>query len=546
MNTPEEDQIWTCAMHPQIRQNEPGLCPICEMDLTPLEKNTSENPMVLEMTEEAINLANIQTSTVGLQTKDSKTLYLSGKIKTDERRISSQTAHIPGRIEKLFVTFTGEKVTKGQVIASIYSPEFVAAQQELIEAKKLKSTNPNLLEAARKKLAYWKISKSVIDSIEKSEIVNTLIDIHADATGFVNNLQIAVGQHIMEGDVLFDVIDLNQLWVIFDAYEEDLSQIHTGNKISFSVPALGDKTFTTRVSYIDPVIDQNTRTASVRSEVNNSKGLLKPEMFVKGTLINTKKSNNKDQLSIPKTALLWTGKRSVVYVKVPGIDIPSFEYREVEIGETLGDYYEILSGLKAGEEVVTNGSFTIDAAAQLNNQNSMMNKRVNVRKQIETDEKINSPSKKPLPQKVENDLKKHLNYYLKIKEALVDSDSVSAAKFAKELVGFNQKFRFNELEKSKEDEWLKLLSSFFEHARNISKTMNLEKQRAEFYLLSNDLIELLKMSKEINDPLYVQHCPMANNDQGADWISLEKEVKNPYYGDKMLKCGFVKDKIDKR
>ena len=540
----DKEQIYTCAMHPQIRKNEPGLCPICEMDLIPLEKNTSKNPLVLEMTNEAVKLANIQTTIVGQQAANSKTLQLSGKIKTDERRVSSQTAHIPGRVEKLYITFTGQQVKKGQTIATVYSPEFVAAQRELIEAKKLKSTNPSLFEAARKKLSHWKIPVSVIDSIERSEMVNTLIDIHADATGVADNLQIAVGEHLMEGEVLFDIVNLKKLWVVFDAYEEDLSHIQIGSKISFTTPAIPDRNFKTTVNFIDPLIDPKTRTASIRAEINNQNGILKPEMFIKGTVSGAKKTNDQQHFTIPKTAVLWTGKRSVVYVKVPETTVPSFEYREVEIGEALGDNYVILSGLNSGESVVTNGSFTIDAAAQLNNQNSMMNRKVDIRDEIIKSDDHVSGKNEILPQQAESDLKMQLKYYLKIKEALVNSDSIETAKIAHEIVDLIIKSDFHTLENGETPNWLEMMTSFFDHSKNIAATSDLESQRSEFHLLSMDLIQLLKMSNQLKDTLYIQHCPMANNDKGADWLSLDNEIMNPYYGDKMLKCGFIKDKIE--
>ena len=165
--TSSEEQIWTCSMHPQIQQNEPGDCPLCGMDLIPLEENSSSDPLVLEMTNAAVKLANIQTTIVGEEVGQSgKTIRLSGKVQTDERLASSQVAHVPGRIEKLYVTFTGEQVSKGQKLADIYSPDLITAQRELLEALKLQSLNPNLVEAARNKLRFWKISNNVITDIE--------------------------------------------------------------------------------------------------------------------------------------------------------------------------------------------------------------------------------------------------------------------------------------------------------------------------------------------------------------------------------------------
>ena len=153
-NTTEgKGQIWTCSMHPQIKQNEPGDCPLCGMDLIPLDESALGNPNVFQMTEDAVKLANIQTTVVGVAGKTSRSeLKLTGKIQADETQSASLVAHLPGRIEKLFVSFTGERVTEGQEIATIYSPELITAQRELIEAKKLADISPGLLEAAKSKL----------------------------------------------------------------------------------------------------------------------------------------------------------------------------------------------------------------------------------------------------------------------------------------------------------------------------------------------------------------------------------------------------------
>ena len=170
-----EPEIWTCSMHPQIRQNEPGICPICEMDLIPLEPNTSNDPLVLQMTEAAVKLSDIQTMTIGKSTTATgKTIRLSGKIQADERRAATQVAHVPGRIEQLFVSFSGEQVVKGQKLATIYSPELITAQRELLEALKLADISPGLVEAARNKLRFLKIGKATIDGIEaRGEIQET-------------------------------------------------------------------------------------------------------------------------------------------------------------------------------------------------------------------------------------------------------------------------------------------------------------------------------------------------------------------------------------
>lgn len=367
-----EQTVWTCSMHPQIRMHKPGDCPICGMDLIPLKNSNAEiDDQAIEMSESAMKLAEIQTSIVS-RGAASKEVLLYGKIQMDERLQQSQTAHVPGRIEELMINVTGEQVKKGQLVAKIYSPELVTAQKELVEALSLKDKYPNLLEAAREKLRNWKLSDKQIRDIEQSGTVTSTVNIYANTSGIVTNLKVNEGDYISKGAVLFDVADLSKVWGVFDAYESDLAWISMGQSVDFTTQVIPGKTFTGKISFIDPVIDPNTRIARVRIELNNSDRKLKPEMFING-IIHSKLDINDDQISIPQTAVLWTGTRSVVYVKIPDAEHPTFKMRKITLGASMKDTYIVMDGLKEGEEIVTNGTFSVDAAAQLAGKTSMMN-----------------------------------------------------------------------------------------------------------------------------------------------------------------------------
>jgi len=373
-----ENDIWTCSMHPQIRQNEPGQCPICGMDLIPLDDSNTGEIGRFEMTPDAVKLANIQTTVIGgANSQATNTINLNGKIQADETQSASIVAHIPGRIEQLYISYTGERVVKGQKIASIYSPDLITAQKELLEVQKIADVSPSLLEASKNKLKFWKISDSSIDEILQSGKIQENFIIYADYSGIVTSKNVSVGDYIKTGTVLFNIQNLQKLWVLFDVYENELANIKVGNKIEFSTTALPGKLFTAKINFVDPVINPSTRTASIRAEVNNKSQKLKPEMFVLGKISTPTIQNS--QVAVPKSAVLWTGTRSVVYIKTPDTEIPSFEYREITLGNSLGASYEVLNGLNTGDEVVTNGAFVIDASAQLNNQTSMMNRQVNIK-----------------------------------------------------------------------------------------------------------------------------------------------------------------------
>ena len=536
------DQIWTCSMHPQVRQGEPGLCPICEMDLVPLQSASSDDPLVLQMTNEAVKLANIQTTIVGQAgAAVDKILRLSGKIQADERLASSQVAHVPGRIEKLYVTFTGEQVYAGQKLVDIYSPELITAQNELLEAKKLQSLNPSLIEAARNKLRFWKIGDDVIKAIEQDGQIRETFALHADASGIITQRRIAVGDYVKQGEAMFDLMSLRKVWVLFDAYEADLNSVSIGDQITFSTPSLPNRNFNTRITFIDPIIDPQTRVASLRTEVNNRQGLLKPEMFVSGIL--TKKGTKGGLVTVPKSAVLWTGKRSVVYVKQSDSSIPSFQYREVELGEAIGDNYQIIDGIESGDEVVTYGSFAIDAAAQLNNQASMMNKDVLLKGMQHSDHLPDFTDVTPMEFK--RQLSGVTDLYLGVKDALVQTDAAKTAKAATQLLANLKKVNMSPLTGESHLFWMKQLEALQSHTTKISELSDVEEQRDQFDFLSQALIQTIKVFGIPDGAYYVQHCPMAADDHGADWISNDTEILNPYFGDKMLKCGFVEDTITK-
>jgi len=366
-------QMWTCAMHPQIRLDHPGKCPICGMELILLQNAEAKiDSNAVHFSKEAMELANVSTSIVSYQ-KPLKEVRLYGKVQADERLLQNQVAHIGGRIEKLFVNFTGEPVHKGQLLAMIYSPDLITAQQELIESAKSKQTQPEIYQAAMEKLMQWMLTDRQIAQIEKSGKVKTNFEVYSNTSGIVTARRVNTGDHVSEGSVLYDIANLSSIWVLFDAYESDLPFLKVGNTISFTLQALPGTNFSAKIQFIDPVIDPVNRVAKVRVEVSNGEGKLKPEMFATG-VVKANLNEFKDKLVIPRSAVLWTGKRSIVYVKQPDTQEVNFKMREIDLGPMLGNSYVVLGGLKEGEEIVTDGTFSVDAAAQLAGKPSMMNR----------------------------------------------------------------------------------------------------------------------------------------------------------------------------
>ncbi len=375
------EQIWTCSMHPQIRMDKPGKCPLCAMDLIPLKTggdsgggDEAVDPNAIQMSAQAVALANIQTTAIS-RANPVKQIKLYGTIQTDERLSQSQTAHVGGRIEKLLVNFTGERVRAGQPIATVYSPELLSAQQELLEALKMAETQPALVAAAREKLRLWKFSEEQIARMESSGAASSTVDISATVSGIVVGKRVNQGDYVSAGSVLFDIADLSRVWAMFDAYEADLPFLKVGDRVDFTLQAVPGKTFSGRIAFIDPILNPTTRTAKVRVETANPGMELKPEMYANAT-VDASLKQFADEIVIPRSAVLWTGRRSIVYVRQPDVETPAFLLREVELGPSLGDSYVVLSGVNEGDQIVTNGAFTIDASAQLEGRRSMMNEEV--------------------------------------------------------------------------------------------------------------------------------------------------------------------------
>lgn len=362
---------YTCSMHPQVRQNGPGDCPICGMDLIPLDAaQESTDPASIAMSPTAMQLAGVQTMVVGEEMAN-KTVRLNGKIQLDERLRYTQASHIPGRIEKLMVNFTGEYIEKGQTIAFVYSPELVTAQEELLQAADYKAEQPALFHAAIAKLKNWKVSESQIDGILKSREIVKNFPLKANISGFVTKKLANYGDHLTMGQAIYEVSNLSNVWILLDIYESELPWVNLGDQVSFTVQSIPGETFKGKIDYIDPIINPSTRVAQARIEMNNPENKFKPGMFVSGVLSN-KVAGNGQSIVIPKTAVMWTGKRSIVYVQNVTGQAVTFQLREVTLGPALGDEFIIESGLQPGEEIAVNGTFSIDAAAQLAGKPSMM------------------------------------------------------------------------------------------------------------------------------------------------------------------------------
>lgn len=480
-------------------------------------------------------LANIETLVIGASKNNTESvLNLSGKIKTNEKTSSIQTAHFGGRIELLKHKSIGEYVKKGSFVATIYSPALVTAQNEFIEAFAIKNSQPELYKAVRNKLRNWKISEKQIQEIERTKKVITNFKMYANVSGTIDAILVQEGNHIKEGSPLFKVSNLGSVWAVFDVYEQDIKNLKVGQTILIQANAYADKKTKSMIDYIDPNLNTKTRTVAVRATLVNTDNRLKPGMLLSGEVSLKNNTTNSTNVQVPKTAVMWTGKRSIVYVKIDKNE-PIFELREIELGNHLKNSYQILSGLENGEEIVINGTFTVDAVAQLQGKNSMMSPKKEALKK----EKTTFPEKTSVSPVFKTQLSRVFETYISLKDAFVLSDAKKVSNQALQILSSLEKVQMSLLKSSETHTfWMHKAPKIKTLLEKIKSEQEIDKQRASFVLVSNEVIALANYFG-VPKIIYVQHCPMANGNKGADWLSLEEAIQNPYFGDKMLRCGSV-------
>ncbi len=586
------DEVWTCSMHPSVQADQPGSCPICGMDLIPADQMESDAEYTMTMSESARQLADIQTTEATRETP-TREIELPGRVQVDERRITTVTAHFPGRIRDLKVDFTGAPIEEGQPMASIYSPELVSAQRELLEAVRHGGTDDGMAETARTKLRRWEISEETIQAIEERGEVQTEMDIVAPVSGHVLSRNVSHEQHVQEGTILYEVADLSRVWVVFEAYEADLQWLSEGDEVSFELRSDPGTEHTAPITYIDPVLDGNSRTVRVRAEMPNPDGQLTPDVLVQGTVQSD--GTQGEQVTVPASAVLWTGPRSVAYVKDPSADAPRFEMREVTLGPRTGDDYVIEAGIEAGEHVVTNGAFTVDSEFQLADRRSMMNPESGTEDRSEHDhgggdgEEVDRGDERPDYENMDHEDMDHedmdhedmdhedmdeddqehdateqaetgasplptppsfqdeataafraqltevVTAYLDATSALVKEDETGVRAGLAAMDDALEAVDMMELEGDAHDAWMQDLNALQSHLAHIDQLEDLSGLRGEVRTLSRILAYSVEQFG-VDEEIYMQYCPMAFDEEGGHWLSRTETIRNPYEPD-MQSCG---------
>lgn len=369
--------VYWCPMHPQVTRDKPGACPICNMQLVEMDEDEARNigSDSLQFTSRQIQQAGVRYAKVK-RLRFTRQIETTGRVDVDERSLKTISAWAPGksRIERLYVNFTGAPVRKGQPLLSIYNSDFLTTQEEYrMLLKSAAHRLKPLLKSVEARLRRWGISGAEIEKFRNSEKTMETITIHSPMSGTVIERMVSEGEYVTEGQPLLKLADLSKVWIYGDIYENELPLIKVGMPVEID---LQGATIEGKVSFIDPVVQSDSRTVRVRFEVSNKDGFLKPGMYASVRI----RISAEDVLAIPESAALFTGRRVVVFVSEgDGAFFPvevtlgrKWFYAEDqatgEKGKSLlhGEerYHEILSGLDEDEEVVTSANFLIAAEAQ--------------------------------------------------------------------------------------------------------------------------------------------------------------------------------------
>lgn len=367
---------WYDPMAPGSKFDKPGKSPFMDMQLVPKYADevaplgsAAAGGTKVELTPEGVTAAGVKTARVE-KAKLEHVIRAVGALEADERKLVHIASRVAGRLDRLYANFTGEFIRKGSPIFEIYSPDLVASQREYLLAlenlaRAEKGTSPeylasarSLLQASRDRLRLWGLSDEQLEAIARTRQPELRIVYRSPATGTVIQKNAVSGQYVKEGDDLYLLADLSDVWLYVQVYEYELGGVKVGQNVLATVASFPGRQFQGRLTFVDPVVDPSTRTGRVRVELPNPDGTLRPGMFANAEL----KVDLGERLAIPRSAVIDTGTRQVVYVKTGAT---SFIGREVRIGPTAGDRVAVLSGLAEGDEVVTAANFLIDSQSQL-------------------------------------------------------------------------------------------------------------------------------------------------------------------------------------
>jgi Cu(I)/Ag(I) efflux system membrane fusion protein len=592
-----ESQIWTCSMHPNVQAPEFGSCPICGMRLIPLATGANSPGVLLSQEQHEHS----ELVTVKVERRPAvHTIDLIGRLHKDETRAATIAAWASGRVERLFVDYTGVEVRKGDHLVELYSLDLFNAQQDFVVAlnsldkanisKDSYITNlaSDTVAAAETRLSQYGILPSQIESLRSTRKAQDTIEMKAPIGGVVVNKNVKLGQYVKEGQELFTISDLSKLWLVLHAYEKDLSWLRYGQQVDFAVDASPGESFSGKVIFFDREIDMQTRTVGVRVEVDNADLRLRPGMLSRAGIKVKLASNghvhasaidkeymcpmhhevvsdfagdcskcgmplekttslgysNTTQsefpLLIPASAPLITGKRALVYIQTENTpDGIRYEPREIVLGPRAADWFVVKEGLEEGDIIVAQAAFVLDSEQQINGKFSMMS----------ADQAPASVEKADgIPFAVQKQLGEALALNVNLSKALAADNLPDALKVASQIKQIVSQIDIDSISLDTFTDFRSDLNQMMGKINAFSKHVDIEKARVDF-----EYVELNAVAFASKYPYHTErgklavfHCPMAFDDRGANWVQFSGErVENPYFGATMYRCGLEQSLVPK-
>jgi Cu(I)/Ag(I) efflux system membrane fusion protein len=514
------------AMHPWIKSEKPGRCTVCGMELTPIyegEAGMDSGGDMISLSENSIRVLNVQTVEVKTQAL-TKTLNVAGTIDDDDSKHRVLSAYNPGRIEKLYVNYVGAEVKEGEPLAEFYSPALLQAEREYRVA------TGELRDAVASRLRQMGLTAAQIKTLPEKPADKLTSQIVSPISGTVTDKKIYEGQYVQEGERLFELADFATMWFQFRAYEQDLPWIRVGQKVDVSTPSLPGKVVTGTIKFIDPNLDEATRSTKVRVELENpfvdGRRLFSHRLYADGVV----QLEAPEAVAIPRSAIIQTGPQAIAFVDQGG---GGYSRRILELGRHGDGVVEVLSGVSAGEKVVVNGNLLIDGQAEMNRSYA-----THAPHSETADHSAALPAFTDAQRKTVSD-------YLTLADALAMSLAADDVK------------EFNAQAEKTHTVIPPVLSAFdaaspwqalvkpIEKSGHLHAGANLTDARKAFHPFSESAVALAQAARRA-DPkfgnLKVFRCPMTKDafpgaPNRADWIQLKPDVRNPWFGAEMLDCG---------
>ena len=489
-------------MHPWVKSDKPGKCTVCGMELVPVYEGAQPMPAttdIVMLPPGAPNAASIKTVEVRRQPL-ARTLRVAGTIDDDESRHRILSAYTGGRVEKLFVNYEGAEVQEGQRLATFYSKDLLAAIREY---KVAYGQGPSpMLTGARMRLAQLGLSEDQIAKAHQRPESDIFIDILSPVTGTVVKRYVYEGQYVQEGEKLFELGDFAKMLFQFIAYEQDLPFLRVGQDVGVRTPAIPDKVYHARITFINPNIDDATRSARVRVEIDNPNRELRRKLYAEGTV----EFDSPEVVAVPKGAVLWPGDNPRVYVDQGN---GSYQQRRVILGRPGDGFWEVLEGVKEGERVVATGNMLIDSQAQLQN----------VSAPSEESPVMHDPALE-MTREQHAVMEKYITAIADLTNTLARDD----------LGGFND----GKAKLPAAPEGLPQISA--------PPAPDLATARRDFLPLSEAVANYAMHVRAHLPNLRVFRCPMTKTlgegvPNNAKWIQLSDKLQNPFFGREMLECG---------